>query len=158
MAKQKVFNLSLRNLTYRLRKFRDILDEELSKIIEENADVITSMISENQLYELGETGKKVPIASYAPYAPRTIKKKIRKGQPYDRVTLKDTGKFYESFIVVTTHDGFSIQAKDFKAKYLIPKYGETILRLSDENLKILLHEYIRPKLVQRLKERLINED
>lgn len=157
MAKQKPFNLSLRNITYRLRKFRDILDEELYYLMDKNSDVITSMIAENQLYGLGETGKRVPIASYAPYATRTIKKKIRKGQPFDRVTLKDTGKFYESFIVVPGLKGFSVEAKDFKAKFLIPKYGDTILRLSDDNLKRLLHEYIRPELVKRLKERLVNE-
>lgn len=157
MARQKSFNLSLRNLTYRLRKFSDILDEELYYLIDKYSDVIIAMVTENQLYGLGENGKRVPIASYAPYAPRTIKKKIRKGQPFDRVTLRDTGKFYESFIVVPGAKGFSIQAKDFKAKYLIPKYGDTIMRLSDDNLKRLLHEYIRPELVKRLKEKLINE-
>lgn len=155
--KQKPFNLSLRNLTYRLRKFRDILDEELKKIIDENASVITALITEAQLYTYGETGKGVPIMSYAPYAASTIKKKKRKGQPYDRVTLRDTGRFHESLAVSTGDKGFSVISRDIKAKYLIPRYGDAILRLSDEHLNFLLRQYIRPELVKRLKERMTDE-
>lgn len=158
MAKLKPFNLSLRNLNYRLRKFKDIINEELKYIILENEDVIVSMIADSQLYEFGETGRGVRIMDYRPYAPKTIKKKIRKGQPYDRVTLRDKGKFHKSFYVTAGDKGFSVLARDIKARYLIPRYGEAILRLSDANLKIFLNEVVRPELAERLKERLTNGD
>ena len=44
----------------------------------------------------------------------TIEEKDRKGQPFDRVTLKDTGKFYETFIVDVEADGFAISANTEK--------------------------------------------
>lgn len=158
MAKLKPFNLSLRNLTYRLRKFRDILDEELKSIILENEAVIVTMIADEQLYNLGENGRGKHIMDYQPYAQKTIKKKIRKGQPYDRVTLRDTGNFHKSFYISAGDKGFSVVARDIKARYLIPRYGEAVLRLSEANLKIFLNTIVRPELAERLKERLTNED
>lgn len=147
----KYYNGSLKNLIFRLRKFKEILQQELKEEILENKNVIIKMITENQLYERGITGKDEFIASYAPYAPRTIQVKLKKGQPTDRVTLKDTGEFYESFEVVFDTGGFYITSTDEKAKYLIKKYGESIFRLSDENLTILLREYIRPILSIKLR-------
>lgn len=150
------YNGSLKNLIFRLRKFKDILHQELREEILENKPVIIRMVTENQLYERGVNGQNVFIASYQPYAPRTIQNKIRKGQPTDRVTLKDTGEFYKSFDVVFDENGFYITSNDDKAKYLIEKYGRTIFRLTDDNLTTLLQEYVRPILTEKLKMYLNN--
>lgn len=151
--KTSAFNLSLRNLTYRLRRFKEILDEELKDIMLDNEDIIIGMVQE-QLYNQGINGRNKFIADYAPYAPRTIKNKKRKGQPYDRVTLRDTGKFYNSMKLRAVRAGFGINATDPKADDLIEKYGSAILRLTNENLSILLWTYVRPELVRRLKNKL----
>lgn len=145
------YNGSLKNLIFRLRKFKDILHQELREEILENKPVIIKMITENQLYERGINGQNVFIASYQPYAARTIQNKIKRGQPTDRVTLKDTGEFYKSFDVVFDENGFYITSTDDKAKYLIEKYGRTIFRLTDDNLATLLQEYVRPILTEKLK-------
>lgn len=150
------YNGSLKNLIFRLRKFKDILHQELREEILENKPVIIRMVTENQLYERGVNGQNIFIASYQPYAPRTIQNKIRKGQPTDRVTLKDTGEFYKSFDVVFDENGFYITSNDDKAKYLIEKYGRTIFRLTDDNLTTLLQEYVRPILTEKLKMYLKN--
>lgn len=150
------YNGSLKNLIFRLRKFKDILHQELREEILENKPVIIRMVTENQLYERGVNGQNVFIASYQPYTPRTIQNKIRKGQPTDRVTLKDTGEFYKSFDVVFDENGFYITSNDDKAKYLIEKYGRTIFRLTDDNLTTLLQEYVRPILTEKLKMYLKN--
>ena len=147
----KYYNGSIRNLVYRLRKFKDILDQELKDEIMRNEEAIVKMVAEEQLYERGIEGRGIEIASYKPYAPRTIKKKQRKGQPYDRVTLRDTGEFHKSLKVVFDDNGFYVTSTDDKAQYLLKRYGKPIFRLTDENLKILLNEYIRPSLKAKLK-------
>lgn len=150
------YNGSLKNLIFRLRKFKEILHQELKEEILENKFVIIEMVTKDQLYERGINGRDISIASYQPYAPRTIRVKIRKGQPTDRVTLKDTGEFYNSFDVVFDENGFYITSDDEKAKYLVEKYGRNIFRLTDENLTILLREYIRPILTEKMKAYLKN--
>ena len=145
----RYYNTSFRNLIHRLRKFREILNKELANEILNNEHIIVDMIRQ-QMYE-GLDGYKRNIQP--PYAPSTIKKKQRKGQPYDRVTLRDTGDFYKSLHVTFDDDGFLIMSNDQELMDLLTaKYGQPILRLSDENLKILLRDYIRPS----LKEKLIN--
>ena len=150
------YNGSLKNLIFRLRKFKEILHQELKEEILENKFVIIEMVTKDQLYERGINGNDVAIASYKPYSPRTIRVKIKKGQPTDRVTLKDTGDFYNSFEVVFDENGFYITSTDEKAKYLVEKYGRNIFRLTDENLTILLREYIRPILTEKMKAYLKN--
>ncbi len=150
------FNLTIKNLVYRLRKFKDILDDELKNEILKNEDVIVSMITRDQLYDLGIEGRGKEIMSYMPYAYRTIKRKIRKGQPYDRVTLKDTGSLYESLHIEFDDTGFYVTSSQDKAKYLLKRYGKTIFRLTDQNLKELLDKHIRPSLKTKLKKYLQN--
>ena len=150
------FNTSLKNLVYRLRKFKSVLDLELKNEILRHEDVIIKMVTQEQLYEKGIEGRGIEISSYSPYKPRTIKKKIRKGQPYDRVTLKDTGEFYASLHVEHDDEGFYVTSSDDKSQYLLKRYGKTIFRLTDENLKVLLHDYIRPSLKQKMKEYIKN--
>src|SRR5574344_2026493 len=88
------YNASIRNLVYRLRKFKDILSEELKDEIMKHEDVIVQMVARDQLYEQGVEGRGISIMDYQPYTARTIKIKQKKGQPYDRVTLRDTGEFH----------------------------------------------------------------
>lgn len=148
------YNASIRNLTYRLRKFKDILEEELENEVKKHADEIVSLVSEAQLYKKGITGKGIKIKSYAPYKARTIRNKKRKGQPTSRVTLRDTGAFYESFYIVFDTGGFYITADDKKTEALVTKYGASIFRLTDQHLGYILRELIRPGLIAKLKQRL----
>jgi len=150
------YNASIRNLVYRLRKFKDILSDELKDEIMKHEDVIVQMVARDQLYEQGIEGKGISIMSYQPYAIRTIKYKQRKGQPYDRVTLKDTGEFYNSLHVEFDNEGFYVTSTDDKAKYLLERYGRTIFRLTNENFSELLANYIKPSLKEKLKEKLLN--
>lgn len=148
---QKYYNASLRNLVYRLRKFKDILERELPSIILELEPVILSMITENQLYEKGVNQKNIELSSYAPYRPSTIQRKLKKGQPVDRVTLRDTGKFYRSLFLVLDSGGFYVDSNDPKAQKLLAKYKPEILGLTNANFSRLLREFIRPRLLERLK-------
>lgn len=149
------FNASIRNLVYRLRKFKDILNDELKNEIMKHEDVIIQMVVRDQLYDQGIEGRGISIMSYQPYTARTMQIKQRKGQPYDRVTLRDTGEFYSSLHVEFDDDGFYVTSTDDKAKYLLARYGKTIFRLTNQNFTELLRNYIKPELQQKLKEKIL---
>lgn len=79
----RYYGLSIVNLAYRLRKFDEVLGRELVKTVLAHEQEIIEAITEDQLYERGVNGDNTEIMSYAPYAPSTIKRKIKKGQPYN---------------------------------------------------------------------------
>lgn len=155
MASQ-YFGLSIRNLAYRLRKFDEVLGKELVKTILDQEEEVIEAITQDQLYNRGVNGNDTEIMSYAPYAPSTIKKKIKKGQPYNRVTLRDTGEWYNSLRLVYDVDGFVVTSTDDKNKYLKEKYGPKILKIDRANLNKIIKEKVRPVLVAKLKEYLQN--
>jgi len=68
------------------------------------------------------------------YRPLTIKIKTIKGQPTDRVTLEDTGDFYDGFTIHYGSTFFGIFSRDEKADKLERKYGPDIFGLTDESL------------------------
>lgn len=146
------FNTTLRNLEYRLRAFKDNLPGLLEEVVHSKEDVIIAAITNDQLFRRGVNGRNVKIMSYMPYRPSTIRKKKKKGQPTTRVTLKDTGEFYESMFVVFDSEGFYITSSDDKTKYLVKKYGNTIFRLTDKNLTRILRSHIRKELVKHIKQ------
>ena len=56
---------------------------------------ILDKIRWGQLYKEGvveDGGQAIVLPNYSPY---TVQMKIEKGQPYDHMTLRDTGAFYE---------------------------------------------------------------
>lgn len=152
MRQIKRYNTSLRNLTYRLRAFKERIPDMLEDIVMSKQDVIVSAIADDQLYRRGINGKGEKIMDYAPYKPSTIRNKLRKGQPTTRVTLRDTGAFHQSMFVVFDSDGFYVTASDRKTGTLVDKYGESIFRLTDKNLTRILRSHIRKEFVKRIKK------
>lgn len=124
---------------------RDIIDDGMTTafIIDANA--------EEQLFEQGINRLGVDIMDYAPYSPLTIAIKEEKGQPTNRVTLRDTGDFEASFFLEVGDKQFEIKASDFKTEALIKKYGRQILGLTDENIASLIWQYIYPDLLKKAK-------
>lgn len=135
-----------------LEAINDSMEDILRVEIEINESLIVQMNAEYQLFEQGVTRNGVSISSYEPYKPRTIREKKRKGQPTNRVTLRDEGLFHASFKVITGPIGFEIAATDWKTEDLVAKYGEQILGLTDDNLALLLWDYIYPALVAHIKK------
>lgn len=148
----KRYNATLRNLEYRLRAFKDNLPMLLEDIVRDKEDVIVSAIADDQLYRRGINGRGEKIMSYAPYKPKTIQIKKKKGQPTTRVTLRDTGAFHNSMFVVFDAEGFYVTANDKKASKLINKYGDEIFRLTNKNFTRIVRSHIRKELVKRLKQ------
>nr|DAD77816.1 MAG TPA: hypothetical protein [Myoviridae sp. ctlRg1] len=142
------FNGSIRNLSYRLRKFKDFLDDGLRDEILANEHIICDMIADQMYSGYDGRGKKIEPE----YTPFTVSIKRQKGQPTDRVTLRDTGDFHSSLRVEFDEGGFYVTSDDSKAAELLEKYGTNIFRLSNQNLTILIREYIRPVFAEKLKE------
>lgn len=139
----KYFNGSLRNLNYRLRKFKRHLPTLLKQSIEEEADYIVNCIKEQ--LQAGENGKGVSLSEEHPYKPSTALRKLRQGRSPSVVTLYEFGDFYKGMRLVVTDDGFYITSSDSKTELLVAKYGSTIFRLNREHFNELLMR-IRAKL------------
>ena len=87
-----------------------------------------------------------------PYTPFTVMVKSEKGQPTDRVTLFDTGAFYDSLFAERNGGEIIFDATDEKRDKLVRKYGD-VFGLSDTQIDILresvnerMSEYILSKL------------
>ena len=121
---------------------RKALEQNQQKIVEANAE---------QLYEHGINSLGIRIDTYQPYTPYTVRIKQEKGQPYDRVTLRDTGDFQKSFEVVFEPVGFYITATDYKTQDLIDKYGAKIFGLAKENMQEIAVKYVLPVVTEEIK-------
>jgi hypothetical protein len=86
----------------------------------------------NQLYDEGVDRNRRRLEGYAP---STIARKKRKGQPYDRTTLRDSGDFHSSMIIEYREKEFEITATDWKREILEARYGSAIFGLTDESLQ-----------------------
>lgn len=131
---------------------RDIIDsgEVTAFIIDANA--------EEQLFEQGINRLGVDIMDYRPYTPLTIAIKKEKGQPTNRVTLRDEGDFHSSFYLEVGDTQFEIKAADFKTEDLIKKYGRQILGLTNENIAELIWQYVYPDLLNKAKKMIYGND
>lgn len=136
----------------RIVSFSENIEDYIRLEIIENEAIICDMNSETQLFEKGINADGVSIESYAPYQPITKQIKLAKGQPTNRVTLRDTGEFHASFRVTAGESSFYIDATDWKAEKLTIGYGDDIFGLTDENINELIWEYIYPMLIKKLEE------
>ena len=111
--------------------------------------LIIKLNTDNQLFKKGENSLGVRLdAIGGGYAGFTIEEKKRKGQPFDRVTLNDTGDFYGSWTVNATVNYIDINADPIKEDAnLFTEWGSDIVGLNEENLQlvteIILKEIIR---------------
>lgn len=126
----------------------------VQQIIYDNEAYIVDLNAEEQLYEQGINNLGVSISDYAPYSPVTIEIKKAKGQPTNRVTLRDEGDFESSFFLEVGQNQFEIKASDWKTEKLIKKYGRQILGLTNENIERLIWDFIYPDLLSKLKNEL----
>lgn len=128
----------------------------MQDICKEYEAEICDMNTEDQLFEQGLNRVGVPIMDYAPYQPKTIEIKQIKRQPYNRVTLRDSGDFHYAWFIEFDDKGFKLGSKDYKAEWLEKKYGRQIFGLTDENAKELATSYIQPDLINKLKSMIQN--
>ena len=148
----KSYNPTIRNLLNSLIDFSDSLPDFIEEAVRNREAEIVEVITWMQLYNQGINGRGRKIMEYAPYRPITIRIKRKKGQPTNRVTLRDTMDFHDSVYVVFDSEGFYVVAEDGKTDKLIDKYGKDILRLTDENLHAVVRVPVVREVVEQLKQ------
>lgn len=130
------------------------IDEVLREVwqMEDVQEYIVHLNTVEQLYNKGEDAKGNSLGTYSP---KTIPIKKKKGQPYDRVTLRDTGRYYATHEVVNINlNGFSIDSNPIKGKTdLTEVYGEDIVGLSDAS-KADLAFFIKSRVTYEIARRL----
>lgn len=149
----------IQNLINKLKQYSEDLQQGkyIAKVCMDNEDFITDLNANKQLFEEGENALGVKIDSYMPYSQVTIAIKHQKGQPVNRVTLRDTGAFEKSFIIHCDSKQIIIFARDPKTKKLSKKYGAEIFGLTSENKNLLIWSKIYPYLKNELLK-LLNYD
>ena len=134
-----------------LRHFQNSLN--LFDIVSEavkSAKIDNLIIKKNQK-QLSEGKNSLGEDITPPYSAVTVAFKKAKGQPADRVTLKDTGEFYESIKVTMDQDGIKIEAQPFKTDpntgettNLFDKYGEEVIGLTQNHVNQIISRLKRP--------------
>ena len=102
---------------------------------------IVRLNTEVQLFDLGENALGIKLSAIGgAYTPFTKAIKQAKGQPTDRVTLRDTGEFYQSFkISILPNGDFDIVSDPIKDDTnLLQEWGKEVEGLNKENHKKVL--------------------
>ena len=137
----------LKKLTENLKAYQQGVDAVILDIVRDKKGLVLSM-NRSQLFA-GQDANGIELSP--PYARSTVRIKRRKGDPYDRVTLKDEGDFYASFDLEFGQSEFAVNSDDQKAVYLERRYGADVYGLTPENTNILREE-IKLGMVEKLKE------
>lgn len=121
--------------------------KETSKAIRATSDDFIDWQKE-QLF----AGKKKTGGNITPfYKPVTKRIKKRKGQPTDRVTLKDKGDLYDGIFVDVGLFTYRIYSTDSKADALTKKYGNDIWGLGKSFKKGYIQMSLQRRLVTSIK-------
>ena len=110
-------------------------------------------LNREQLWD-GERADNTPVKP--DYTPYTVQLKTVKGQPTDRVTLKDTGAFYGSIKASVQSKSLSLYATDPKTKKLETKYKPEIIGLQDKNKEVVAKSML-PDLKSELDKKLLKK-
>ena len=130
----------LNDFNVTVERLRTSINESIRTSVDNNKTVIKTMQTEEQMYQgINASGNAIS----PDYADSTINYKKRNLQPYDRVTLKDSGDFYDSIEIEARTDDFVISTQITYSIYLVTKYAE-ILGITDTNLQTFVNTYTLP--------------
>ncbi len=131
-----------------VERLRTSINESIRTSVDNNKTVIKTMQTDEQMFSgINASGSSIS----PPYRQSTINYKKRKGQPFDRVTLKDSGDFYDSIEIEARTDDFVISTQITYSIYLVTKYAE-ILGITDTNLQTFVNTYTLPIIKQRFND------
>lgn len=136
--------MTLHELQRRLDRFD--IRREVRKTIDQTADSVADFNRKQLFAGIRASGTDITPA----YAPLTVLIKDQKGQPTDRVTLKDAGQFYENIFVDVNSDTFEIDSNDPKSDSLKKKYGNRIFGLTPESRGEYVVYHFFPELKRRI--------
>ena len=139
----------LNDFNVTVERLRTSINESIRTSVDQNKTVIKTMQTDEQMYQgINASGNSI---TPFPYAKSTINYKKRNGQPTDRITLKDSGDFYDSIEIEARTDDFVISTQITYSIYLVTKYAE-ILGITDTNLQTFVNTYTLPIIKQRFND------
>ena len=122
----------------------------LQKVLEETEtkEFLLKLNTKSQLFDKGINSEGASLKSIGgDYSPLTKKIKLSKGQPTNRVTLRDTGDFYNSGKVKVSGNSVTLSFDSVKGGVdLTKRWGEKIIGLTDES-KRKAEKYILRKVL-----------
>ena len=143
MAGLKEYRNKLKNVIDDFDSITDkVLDDNKQAYADENTRVLFNEGVDSQ-------GNKLPE-----YSETTKRIKAKKGQPTNRMTLKDTGDFHKGFFARISSGKMTISSKDDKTNELTERYGQDIFGLQADDRRLVSREMVLPDLIKELKQRL----
>lgn len=145
----KVNKAVFKRLKATIKEIEESIFPTLKDVFNLEVGEIKNIQTNVQLFTKSEDREGITI--HPEYTNFTISIKLSKGQPTDRVTLKDTGAFYRSINVVATSNQLIIETSISYAKKLVEKYGEDILGIQDMEMKEFVIKFVMPQLEKNIK-------
>jgi hypothetical protein len=128
----------------KLRAMEKAINPTIQQTIDQNKGLIIDQQTDGQMYEGKDSNSKDLIPSYALSTKIT---KQEKGQPTNRVTLKDTGDLYSNIKVDAKTTEMIISANTEYFKYLVIHYPTNqILGLEQSFLNEFVDKKVLPNL------------
>jgi hypothetical protein len=131
-----------------LKSLPRVLTAAVADVARDNAYVLEDANAAQLGEGLDATGRDITPE----YAPLTVEIKQAKGQPTDRVTLRDSGDFYAGIVARVRSEAIALEGTDPKTQELQQKYGRDIIGLSDEAVAEFREDYVRPELQAKTRE------
>lgn len=141
--------MTLHSLQRKLDGF-DIHEEVQEALIEVSGEMIT--LNQGQMF----IGVRADGTEITPtYSDLTIELKEQKGQPSDRVTLHDTGEFWDDMFAQINAADYELGSANEKTAKLEKKYGKKIFGLTKESRsEEFIPLYFLPELQSRITKKL----
>lgn len=133
----------IQELIDRINAFeRSVNQFVLDRVQENEAEVIRLNVDEQLFEGINADGQEIR----PPYTEGYERFKRQRGLRSDRVTLRLTGEFHASWLVIYGPDAFQLDADDRKKVWLERKYTRKIYGLTPANL-VRFIDHIRPDFI-----------
>lgn len=134
-----------------IESLRLIIHDSIKEAFRRYDFVILDYLTNKQWFQKGQKsdGKIIKPA----YSRITIKIKQAKGDPYDRVTLRDTGKLYKSIDLIAGERALIARITVEYFRKLELKYGKRILGIQDQFLEEFCENYILPQIKKNIDDK-----
>lgn len=126
------------------------LEFETEEAMNDTAAEFVKKQREQLFSGINEKGEKIQPA----YSPKTVAIKKKKGQPFDRVTTRDTGEFHRDIFLDVRDNEFIVDSADSKSEALQKKYGGELMGLSEDNQEVYVEENLDPVFMDRVSKSL----
>lgn len=135
---------ALIELKNRLLSLEAMLPIWLQEIFNE----IKATVEDQNIFQLRE-GQRADGTFLPDYSPRSVN---QFGKPPGPMKLYDQGDFYRGITLKVMANGIELTGLDIKTEMLQLRYGDNIIGLSEESIDILMNDYVKPLLEEKLRD------